>query len=228
MRYQSGTGGSQLNFLTAVGNVLYFRLWTARTGAELWKSDGTEAGTVMVRDIRPGSQGSAPAALYAAGDVLYFRADDGAHGQELWRSAGTEATTILLSDINPSAGSNPQSMRLLGDTLLVTADDGSSGRELWSVSTTNSAPVAGAGGTYVGPEGSAIALSGTAGDPDGDTLEVLWSVNSPRCSFIIANADHHNVPTMATPITLRPLTRLALDTDVTQLTVNNAARDPVS
>src|SRR5690606_9583142 len=96
-------------------------------GRELWRSDGTEAGTVMVKDINPGGQGSAPAGVYAAGNVLYFSADDGVHGQELWRSAGTAATTILLSDIHPSAGSDPQSMRLLGSTLLFSADDGSSG-----------------------------------------------------------------------------------------------------
>src|SRR5690606_15637761 len=101
----------------------------------------------------------------------------------LWRSAGTAATTILLSDIHPSAGSDPQSMRLLGSTLLFSADDGSSGRELWSVLTTNGAPVANVGGAASGPEGSAIALSGTASDPDEDTLEVRWTVNSPRCSF---------------------------------------------
>jgi ELWxxDGT repeat protein len=39
----------------AIGSTLYFAARTAAAGAELWKSDGTDAGTVMVKDIRPGT-----------------------------------------------------------------------------------------------------------------------------------------------------------------------------
>ena len=43
-------------------------------GAELWKSDGTASGTVMVKDISSGSGSSSPDHLTAVGNTLYFRA----------------------------------------------------------------------------------------------------------------------------------------------------------
>jgi len=53
------------------------------TGYELWKSDGTEAGTVLVKDIAFGSNSSYPWNLTAAGSTLYFMAYDGTTGYEL-------------------------------------------------------------------------------------------------------------------------------------------------
>lgn len=40
--------------LTASGNLLFFRADDRIHGSELWRSDGTEAGTVMVEDINAG------------------------------------------------------------------------------------------------------------------------------------------------------------------------------
>ena len=37
-----------------VGKTLLFRASDGVSGAELWKTDGTEAGTVLVKDINPG------------------------------------------------------------------------------------------------------------------------------------------------------------------------------
>jgi ELWxxDGT repeat protein len=51
---------------------------------ELWKSDGTEAGTVLVADIRPGAQGSYPRELAFVNGALFFAADDGLNGREPW------------------------------------------------------------------------------------------------------------------------------------------------
>jgi ELWxxDGT repeat protein len=53
-------------------------------GEELWKSDGTAANTVLVKDIRPGPTGSNPAFFAVLGNSLFFAADDGEHGYELW------------------------------------------------------------------------------------------------------------------------------------------------
>jgi ELWxxDGT repeat protein len=63
-------------------------------GRELWKSDGTTAGTQLVKDIEPGRYGSDPRTLTAVGDVLFF-----SRGDELWKSDGSEAGTILVKDI---------------------------------------------------------------------------------------------------------------------------------
>jgi ELWxxDGT repeat protein len=64
--------------------MLYFTMSCADTGVELWKSDGTEAGTQIVRDIIPGPDSSSPDFLTVLNDRLFFAADDGNHGRELW------------------------------------------------------------------------------------------------------------------------------------------------
>ena len=47
-------------WLTAVGNTLYFGANDGTYGDELWMSDGTASGTVMVKDIYSGSGSSSP------------------------------------------------------------------------------------------------------------------------------------------------------------------------
>ncbi len=70
--------------VVAIGNVVYFTADVPGFGWELWKSDGTEAGTVMVKDILPGSGSSSPWNLTAVGETLYFGASDGYTGWEPW------------------------------------------------------------------------------------------------------------------------------------------------
>jgi len=79
-----GNAGSLPNELTAVNGVLYFTAFDEEHGMELWKSDGTEAGTVLVADIRPGAQGSYPRELAFVNGALFFAADDGLNGREPW------------------------------------------------------------------------------------------------------------------------------------------------
>ena len=69
---------------TAVGNTLYFTADNGTNGRELWKSDGTASGTVLVKDINSGSNSGSPYHLTAIGTTLYFRASDVAYGTELW------------------------------------------------------------------------------------------------------------------------------------------------
>jgi hypothetical protein len=52
----------------------------------LWKTDGTAAGTSLVRDINVGEGSSVPATMTDVDGTLFFRADDGVHGNELWRT----------------------------------------------------------------------------------------------------------------------------------------------
>ena len=108
-----GTGASTPNQFTAVGDTVFFTASDGLNGVELWKSDGTAAGTSLVKDIYPGIEpqfseagSSAPADLTAAGGLLYFFAEDGVHGGELWRSDGTAAGTFMVKDIRPGSGSS--------------------------------------------------------------------------------------------------------------------------
>lgn len=118
--------------LTAVGRTLFFVAVDDTHGRELWRSDGTDAGTVLVKDIIPGSGSSTLNSLAGAGGTLFFGADDGTRGTELWKSDGTSTGTVLVKDIQPGAsGSRPSSLVGVGGRLFLVAGDGTHGRELW-------------------------------------------------------------------------------------------------
>src|SRR5262249_14969054 len=95
-------------------------------GYELWKSDGTTAGTVLVKDINPGINGSFPQELIAVNRTLFFVAAD-ATGEGLWKSDGTAAGTVLVARLNEVPGPIVNA----NGTLFFAYDDGTDGRELW-------------------------------------------------------------------------------------------------
>jgi ELWxxDGT repeat protein len=181
---QPPTGASPSR-LTNVNGTLFFVVSDGTQagghGAELWKSDGTEEGTVLVKDIYPGPSSSNPGILTNVNGTLFFQATDGIHGLELWMSDGSEAGTVLVADINPGAGdSNPSNLTNVNGTLFFQATDGIHGTELWA---TRSRVVQAESATGAGPvrfETSAGALINlqavsesslpTAGKPAGVTF----------------------------------------------------------
>jgi ELWxxDGT repeat protein len=90
--------------LTAEGNRLFFTATDGVHGRELWRSDGTGAGTALVYDATPGPNGSGPSDLTDVGGKVFFTAHDGVHGRELWKSDGTRTGTMLVKDINAQPG----------------------------------------------------------------------------------------------------------------------------
>ncbi len=118
-------GGSPSN-LYAAGNLLFFTI-----GNTLWKSDGTDVGTVAVQSFT-----SIAGPLVDSAGSVYFAADDGAgNGVELWKSDGT--TTALVHDVRPGpAGSSPTNLFPLGSRVYFSADDGTNGREPWRTDAT--------------------------------------------------------------------------------------------
>ena len=90
------------------------RATTAAKGRELWRTDGTAAGTVIVKDVMPGNGSSYPDQMTAMNDILYFVDADGVtgteqSGAELWRSDGTTAGTYVVKDLVSFVLANPQS-----------------------------------------------------------------------------------------------------------------------
>jgi ELWxxDGT repeat protein len=154
-------------------------------GQELWRTDGTAAGTSRIADINPGLASSGPQLDRVVGDTYYFTADDGVHGRELWRTDGTKDGTVRLTDINPGRGSANPGIEYAGaDTLYVAADDGVHGIEPWRVDVpTNSAP-GNLALSFDPPsvdEGATVTLNGRFTDPDtADThaVHILWGDGS--------------------------------------------------
>jgi ELWxxDGT repeat protein len=114
-----------------LGGLLVLALSDTVHGWELWRTDGTAAGTLLVLDIHPAGD-SSPTRFTRVGSKLVFWADDGAHGSELWVTDGTAAGTALLKDINPGpAGSPGFRSTVLGSTAFFFAFDGVHGYEPW-------------------------------------------------------------------------------------------------
>src|SRR5215213_2225146 len=148
------TRSAEVEKLYVVGKTLYFRASDGKHGVELWKSDGTNKGTRLVKDINP----AAPAPINtackdrkscvgsswvdditvvgktAAGRRIYFTAIDGKHGLELWKSDGTRKGTTLVRSINPSSAreaADISNLVALRKRLYFSANDGKHGYELW-------------------------------------------------------------------------------------------------
>jgi ELWxxDGT repeat protein len=92
-------------------------------GRELWVTDGTTDGTVILKDINPGGSGVMDGGRTPYNGRFYFMANDGAHGTEPWVSDGTADGTQLFADLNPgSASSNCSAMTVLGGKLALFVD----------------------------------------------------------------------------------------------------------
>ena len=113
-----------------VGDIAYFVGTDAAHGRELWRTDGTQAGTKLVADIEPGRIGSNPNELTVVGSKVFFSAEAGSD-RELWVTDGTAGGTKLVKNINFGGWSAPSELAPLGDSVLFSADDDIHGQELW-------------------------------------------------------------------------------------------------
>jgi ELWxxDGT repeat protein len=116
----------------AVGGRVAFIAHDGIVGDELWISDGTPAGTTVVRDVQPAGTRWAPDVIGVLGDLVVFAADDGVHGREPWITDGTPEGTRLLLDVNvQSTTAPPAQLTAVGPRAYFVADDSVHGPEPW-------------------------------------------------------------------------------------------------
>lgn len=126
------TTGSNPQFFVPTNSTLFFNADDGVHGMELWKTDGTSEGTVLVKDIYPGSTSSDQYEFIVYNNKIYFHADDGVHGFELWVSDGTESGTYMVKDINTGSGdATPYNFILYNNLFFFSAYDDTHGNELW-------------------------------------------------------------------------------------------------
>jgi trimeric autotransporter adhesin len=143
--FDIGAGGNITN-LTQIDNKFYFTGTTYSKGSEPYVSDGTTAGTFLLRDIVPGFSSSLNTTSFRkAGNLVVFTAFDGTTGTELWVTNGTTTGTSLLKDVEPDYASSADiafMQNLPNNVLLFSATTTAAGRELWRTDGT-------AAGTYL-------------------------------------------------------------------------------
>jgi ELWxxDGT repeat protein len=114
----------------AAGDFLYYAMYDFDAQQyQLWKSDGTPDGTVVVKAFQASGYGIDD--ITPAGDRVFFRGDNGI-GPELWVTDGTPDGTQLVKDISPTRrGSFATDLTAVNGNVFFVADDEVHGRELW-------------------------------------------------------------------------------------------------
>lgn len=139
---------------------LVFRACRAPEGCEVWRSDGSPAGTTLLADLHPTGSSNPSSFVWHDGlSRIFFTASDGSFGTELWQiQPGVGASRVTDIQVG-SLSSSPQGLGVLPSRLVFTANDGGSGTRLFSFD-----------GTTV----SQIRNLSTAGVPNSPSNTVTW------------------------------------------------------
>lgn len=116
--------------LTNVNGTLYFTANAPNKGRQVWKSDGTAGGTVVVDDVPLLGPGS----LQNVAGELYFERFQNQNSikRDIYRSDGTSAGTLRVADGSDFLATGDfLVLRSAGDEIYFSASDAVGGKELW-------------------------------------------------------------------------------------------------
>ncbi|MFN0031720.1 MAG: ELWxxDGT repeat protein [Flavobacteriales bacterium] len=118
--------------LTVLGDYVYFKGFAYDSGYELWRSDGTIAGTDLFADLSPDIEfGTYPIELEAFNGHVYFiqPLEDGA---AIWRTNGTlVGTQIWMTDLPNNGGTNYRDFQACGGHMYLQAYDQNAEDTFW-------------------------------------------------------------------------------------------------
>ncbi len=167
-------------YLKAVGNMLFFTNYDYNYGDELFVTNGTIAGTRIVKDIAPDYNSSYPSNLTSFNGKLYFTADYG-YGPFVWSSDGSEAGT---KEIKPSTIDYNVFAQAKGKLFFSGLRTVGKGNELYAIDENNNAYLV--KDLYAGP-GSSNIFNLTGGDTliyfiatDSKHGSELWKSNGTK------------------------------------------------
>ncbi len=122
------------SFEVADNGIIFYTLFNYSSfTSELWRSDGTSAGTYLLSPYNGN--------LNVAGNTAFFVASDAVYGNELWKSDGSVAGTKMVKDINPGiANSSPKGMFVYKNEVYFAANNGA-GASLWKSDGTKSGTI---------------------------------------------------------------------------------------
>lgn len=131
----SDPGFRSMDFYDRSANFNGYIFFSADDGtndAQLWKTNGTEVGTVRVKILNPSDDGVGGSYIYTTNGIV-FAGDDGTNGMEPWISDGTETNTTPIANINPNAppmgDSDPGFLFVWKGDIYLEADNGNGGME---------------------------------------------------------------------------------------------------
>ncbi len=133
-RLNEDDSGVRVNQMMVVNDVLFILseqlyLPNDRTAFMLWRSDGTESGTLPLTQL---GQLDKISPLTNFNNSVYFAAQGETAGVELWRSDGQAANTVIVKDINKGPhNSNPEELTVVNNQLFFVATSNVLNRELW-------------------------------------------------------------------------------------------------
>lgn len=83
-----------------IGSTVYFTARDASNGIEVWKTNGTESSTQMIKDVRPGNNFNSffPGVLTNFNNQLFFMQNDGTNDRQVWKTDGTEEGTVMVTN----------------------------------------------------------------------------------------------------------------------------------